>query len=83
MKVEIYSKDFCGYCDMAKNLMEVRGIGYPENQRAHDGVSRDSLLVRGPDARTFPQIIIDNHVIGGWTQFQLWMEEHQSSSNFL
>ena len=83
MKVEIYSKDFCGYCDMAKNLMEVRGIGYTEYKLGHDGVTREMLLERVPDARTFPQIIIDNHVIGGWTQFQLWMEEHQSSSNFL
>jgi glutaredoxin len=80
MKVEIYSKDFCVYCDMAKNLMESRGIGYTEYKLGNDGITREMLFERVPNARTFPQIIINDQVIGGWTQFKSWMEEHESSS---
>ena len=28
MKVEIYSKPQCAYCDMAKNLAEAKGLDY-------------------------------------------------------
>ena len=82
MLVEIYSKDLCGYCDMAKNLMESRGIEYTEFRIGHEGVTREMLLERVPNARTVPQIIIDGEVIGGWTQFRTWIEERDSSSNF-
>ena len=80
MKIEIYSKDFCGYCDMAKNLMESRGMEYTEYKIGSAGVTRETLLERVPTARTVPQIIINDEVIGGWNEFHKWVQENNSSS---
>ena len=73
MKVEIYSKDFCGYCDAAKNLMEMKGMDYTEYRIGSVGVTKEVLLERIPNARTVPQIIIDDTVIGGFNEFRDWV----------
>lgn len=74
MKVEIYSKDFCGFCDAAKSLLEAHDISYTEFRVGYEGVTRETLLERVPNARTVPQIIIDNKVIGGFTELKSWMQ---------
>lgn len=70
MQVEIWSKDACPYCDMAKNWFKSKNIEFKENRIGHNGVTREMLLERVPTARTVPQIIIDGKVIGGWTDLQ-------------
>lgn len=70
MQVEIWSKDACPYCDMAKNWFKSKNIEYVEHRIGHHGVTREMLLERVPTARTVPQIIIDGRVIGGWTDLQ-------------
>lgn len=69
MVVEIYSKDNCPYCDMAiklakqeANILRVFKLG--------EDVDRDFIMAKFPNARTFPQIIVDNKSIGGYTEFK-------------
>ncbi len=66
MKIEIWSKDNCPYCDMAKNWFRSKGMDFTENKIGHSGVTREMLLERIPAARTVPQIFIDETLIGGW-----------------
>jgi glutaredoxin len=66
MKVEVWSKDNCPYCDMAKKWLTSHGIEFTENKIGYNGVTREMLLERVPTARTVPQIIIDEQVVGGW-----------------
>ena len=65
-KVEIYSKSNCSYCVMAMNFFDSKGIVY-EVYRADDPDIFDEMLKRNPQARTVPQIFIDDILIGGYT----------------
>ena len=69
MKVIIYGKDNCPYCDMAKKLSERKGY---ETTYKKLGTDFDALEMgeQFPTARTFPQIIVDGNKIGGYTEFE-------------
>ena len=69
MKVEIYSKPQCPYCDMAKNLAEAKGYDLTVKMLDED-FDRETLMETFPGARTFPQIIVDGDKIGGYTEFK-------------
>ncbi len=70
MSIEVWSKDNCPYCDMAKRWFASKGLEFVEFKIGHNDVTRDMLLERVPTARTVPQIIIDGQVIGGWQELQ-------------
>ena len=65
-KVEIYSKSNCSYCVMAMNFFDSKGIPY-EVYSADDPNIFEEMLSRNPQARTVPQIFIDDKLIGGYT----------------
>ena len=69
MKVKIYSKPQCPYCDMAKRLAEQKGYDLSYKMLDED-FDRDTLMETFPGARTFPQIIVDGDKIGGYTEFK-------------
>ena len=69
MKVEIYSKPACPFCVQAKKLAESKGFDYTYKMLDED-FTRDELFEIFPEARTFPQIIVDGNKIGGFTEFQ-------------
>ena len=69
MNVIVWSKYHCPFCDMAKNLLEQRGIAF-EERKIGDGYTREDLLENIPTARTVPQIIIDGEVIGGYNDLK-------------
>ena len=69
MKVEIYSKPQCPYCDMAKALAEQKGHDLTVKMLDVD-FDREALLETFPGARTFPQIIVDGDKIGGYQEYK-------------
>ena len=64
-KVEIYTKAWCGYCARAKRLLDEKGVEYIEHDITMGGAGREEMMQRKPDARTVPQIFIDDKAIGG------------------
>jgi glutaredoxin 3 len=74
MKAVIWSKYNCPYCDQAKALLTQRGIKY-EERKIGDGYTREELLEAVPNARTVPQIFLNNQLIGGFTELKKHMEE--------
>ena len=64
-KVEIYTKAFCGFCIRAKQLLDSKGVDYIEYDISMGGPKREEMMERKPDARTVPQIFIDDKAIGG------------------
>ena len=64
MKAIVWSKPACPYCDKAKNLLKHKGIEYEEKNIAQ-GYKIQDLLEMVPNARTMPQIWLDNEHIGG------------------
>lgn len=69
MKVEIFGKDFCPFCDKAVALAEKVAPGYTY-QKLDKDFTREELFEQFPTARTFPQIRVDGVAIGGFTEFQ-------------
>jgi glutaredoxin 3 len=65
----VWSKDQCPYCVQAKALLESRGIDYEERNINHN-YTREQLLEAVPNARTVPQIFIDDKLIGGFTELR-------------
>jgi glutaredoxin 3 len=74
MKAIVWSKDQCPYCVQAKSLLESRGIEYEERNVSKDW-TREQLLEAVPTARTLPQIIINNNLVGGFTELRRYVEE--------
>lgn len=65
--VTVYTTDHCSLCVSAKKLLEKRGIDYEEINLARDADSRERLS-RVTGMFTFPQIVIDENVIGGFAE---------------
>lgn len=63
-KVEIYTRDYCGYCTAAKSLLASKGVAFVEI----DGSSRDTrseMIQRSHGGSTYPQIFINGVHVGG------------------
>ena len=69
MKAIVWSKNACPYCDQAKNLLKMKGIEYEERNIMH-GWTKEQLLEAVPNARTLPQIFLDEQHIGGFTELR-------------
>jgi len=71
MKVSIYSKEGCQYCDHAVTLCESEGLEYEKLM-----VDKEELKkVCGSGATTYPQISIDGRHIGDYFEFQDYIED--------
>ena len=68
-KAIIWSKNACPFCDQAKNLLKLKGIEFEERNISTDW-TREQLLEAVPDARTVPQIFLDEQLIGGFTELR-------------
>lgn len=64
MKVIVWSKEQCAQCVQAKNLLDAKGIAYEERKLGEEW-TKEQLLEVAPDARTLPQIFIDDELVGG------------------
>jgi glutaredoxin 3 len=69
MKAVVWSKDACPFCVQAKALLEARGIEFEERNVSKDW-TREQLLEAVPNARTLPQIFLDDQHIGGFTDLR-------------
>jgi len=65
-KIEIYSSDYCPFCERAKALFQRKGLKYTEYDVGANPALREEMVTRNPGARTIPQIFIDDQPIGGF-----------------
>ena len=64
-KVEIYTRPFCGFCARAKSLLTRKGVDFVEYDSSQDASYRGQMIERSGGGNTFPQIFIDDRLIGG------------------
>jgi glutaredoxin-related protein len=69
MKAVVWSKDSCPFCVQAKALLTQKGIEFEERNVNKDW-TREQLLEAVPDARTLPQIFLDDKLVGGFTELR-------------
>ena len=82
MFVEIYTKDDCAYCQMAKTALASKNIGFNEKKLYRD-FTREQIMEKFPAAKSFPIIILDGFFVGGYNQLMEYLEEQSNSSKML
>jgi len=66
MKLTIYTRDNCPYCDQAKTLLEIRGIVYNTINLEQQPEAREFLVDQG--LRSVPQVFNGTTLIPGGYQ---------------
>lgn len=63
-RVEIYTRDYCGYCASAKALLARKGVAFVEIDGAEPDRRRE-MIQRAGGGATYPQIFINGVHVGG------------------
>lgn len=63
--VTIYTRQMCGYCSAAKNLLSRKDVDFTEHDATFDPALRKEMVQRANGASTFPQIFIGDRHVGG------------------
>jgi glutaredoxin len=69
MKAVVWSKDSCPFCVQAKALLKQNNIEVEERNINKDW-TREQLLEAVPNARTLPQIFLNDKLVGGFTELR-------------
>jgi glutaredoxin 3 len=67
--VIVYTTEPCSYCARAKGLLKTRGVEFSEVNLARDPEGRVELA-KQTGMMTFPQVIVDGELVGGFTEVQ-------------
>ena len=81
MKIVIYSKQNCTYCNKAKQLIKNLRLDYTEKKLEEFESVEEMLKDIGKKVRTMPQIKIDDKLVGGYNQLIEFFVE-QGKVNF-
>lgn len=63
--VEIYTREFCQYCQWAKELLSRKGVNFREIDVTGNRQMREELIQRSNGGSTLPQIFIGTTHVGG------------------
>jgi GrxC family glutaredoxin len=63
--IEIYTREWCSYCEMAKMLLDSKGLTYREIDVTSDAVRKQEMIQRS-GRHTMPQVFIGSQSIGGY-----------------
>lgn len=78
-KIKVYSKNPCPYCVAAKNFLDDKGVAY----EAIDLTGKMDEMIKLKEQTgwsTFPIILINGKVIGGYTDLKTLDEEGKLDS---
>ncbi len=64
--VIVYTTEPCPYCVKVKRLLDARGVGFKEINLSKDATGRAELVER-TGMMSFPQVIVDGTLLGGFT----------------
>lgn len=65
-EVHVYTTPACGYCVMAKRLLQKKGVAFAEIDVSRD-MEKRMWLAATTGQKTVPQIFIDGKPYGGFT----------------
>jgi glutaredoxin 3 len=74
MRIQIYTTRWCGFCALAKELLDARELDYEEISLDDEPAFRQLLHDR-TGRWTVPQILVDGRPVGGYTE--LWRLDRQ------
>ena len=76
VKIEIYSRNDCIWCERAKAMLNIKKIPFTELKLSVD-FNREELLEFFPTAKTFPVIVVNDKFIGGYDDLSKMLEEQK------
>ena len=65
--ITMYTTDPCSFCSNAKALLRQRGLDFDEVNLGKDPAGRAELVAK-TGMMSFPQILIDGQVLGGFRE---------------
>lgn len=80
MKIQIYGKTPCSYCDMAKSFLDRKGWQYEYTNlqslamSGEEGLKQANTVLQESGMKTVPIVKIDNIYIGGYDQLVAYVE---------
>ena len=75
MKVEIYTKDHCIWCDRAKGLLNAHSIDFKEFDLSNDEERVQFYEKLGDNVKTVPQVFINDQRVGGYQDLRVWLND--------
>ncbi|HEY1536413.1 MAG TPA: glutaredoxin domain-containing protein [Polyangiaceae bacterium] len=72
-KVTVYTTEPCSFCSRVKALLKARDVDFAEVNLSKDPAGRIELA-RKTGMMSFPQVLIDERVIGGFAEVQRALE---------
>ncbi len=71
-KIEVFTSSTCPYCTKAKKLLQMLNLEYIEHNvdDDFDGMCEELSTTYGKQIQTVPQIIINGHYVGGYTDLE-------------
>ena len=68
-RITVYTTSHCPFCVSAKALLNKRGLEFEEIDLDRSSAGRTELVER-TGMMTFPQIIIDDQIVGGFNELR-------------
>lgn len=65
MRIDVYTKLGCVFCNWTKTLLESKGIGFNEHKLG-EHFTREFILENFPAAKSFPVVIVDGFDVNGY-----------------
>ena len=76
MNFTVYSKEECPYCYKVKQVLELTGSKYVVYTLGQD-FTKEEFYAEFGDGSTFPQVVCDDQKLGGSTETNKFLKEHQ------
>ena len=67
VKIEIYTKMYCAYCQRAKELLRIKGMNFIEHDITDDQLKEAEMQQRSQQL-TIPGIFINNNLVGSCSE---------------
>ena len=74
MNFTVYSKKLCPYCDKIKQVMKLTNLDHVVYTLG-ENFTRDEFYSEFGKGSTFPQVIMDEHHLGGCTDTVQYLKE--------
>ena len=76
--IELYTKNDCVFCTKAKDALNRLKVEYKTYTLDKD-FSRDFIIEKFPQAKTYPIIVINERFIGGYDQLNTVISEYKEN----
>ena len=73
VSIKLYSKADCIYCTKAVNIIEKYELMHLVTKETIDDVNERSLLKEKYNVKTFPIVIVNDELIGGYTELHRYI----------